>query len=337
MKTIARSNRARTCGMALLVMALLAVASQAYAFRFVVMADSPDNETEQTAFNKQGLEYIRGQILRLSPRPEMVFFLGDLVTMSQNKAGHAFIPDWQETMKPLAEAGIKIYVSVGNRELYPADLPVPSKALEEQFRTYFSKPPYFDMPGNGPDSPYNYQKLAYTVSHKNAFFVVLDTFAFKSDGSNWNNGLDAQQLNWFESQAGLATQKYKFVLTHGPVFSPEGVKTDSSMRQMWNIMQTYNFDAYFCGHEHIYSRWLINKDVDPTITKEMTQVITGSAGALPDHIFKITKNRKEVHAVALYNFVVGDVTNDGVYFSTYGINRNAGKYSIKPIDWFSIR
>ena len=337
MKSITRSNKAGIWGVVLLVMALLAITSQAYAFRFVVMADSPDNVTNQTAFNKQGLEHIRQHILRLSPRPDMVFFLGDLVTMSQDKTGHPFIPDWKETMKPLAEAGIKIYVSIGNRELYPANLPVPTKALEEQFRTYFSQPPYFDMPSNGPDNPYNYQKLAYSVSHKNAFFVVLDTFAFKSDGSNWNNGLDAQQLDWFESQAGLATQKYKFVLSHGPAFSPEGVQIDNSMRQMWNIMQTYDFDAYFCGHEHIYSRWLINKEVDPTITKNITQIITGSAGALPDHIFKVTKDRKEVHAFSLYNFVVGDVTNDGVYFTTYGINLNAGKYSTKFIDWFCIR
>lgn len=316
---------------------LLAVTSHAYAFRFVVLADSPDSETNQAGFNKNCLEFIRGQILKLNPKPDMIFFLGDLVTMSHDTSGHAFIPDWQNTMKPLAQAGIKIYVAVGNRDLYPANVPVPSPQIEEQFRTFFSQPPYFDMPGNGPDNPYNYQKLAYSVSHKNAFFVVLDTFAFKPDGSNWNNGLDTQQLDWLESQAAQSTQTFKFVLSHGPAFSPEGnsVHVDSSLpKNMWSIMQTYNFDAYFCGHEHIYSRWIINKTVDPTITRNVTQVITGGAGALPDQIFKVKESRQKVHAFSLYNYVVGDVSNARVKFSSYGIDLDAGKYSTRLIDQF---
>jgi len=322
-------------GLLLIVAALPAVSPGAYAFRFVVLADSPDNVTNQTAFNKKALQYIRTGILNLNPKPDMIFFLGDMVTMTHNKAGRSYLADWKEAMKPLALAGIKIYVAVGNRDLYSADIPVASKEMEEEFRTLFSDPPYFNMPGNGPDTPYNYKKLAYSVSHENALFVVLDTFAFKTDGSNWNNGLDAQQLSWLESQAVQAGRKYKFVFSHGPAFSPEGMSVDASVqKRMWGIMQAHNFDAYFCGHEHIYSRWEIDKTVDPTITRVITQVITGAAGAMPDQIFKVTKDRKEVRAFSLYNYVVGDVTDNGVYFFTYGIDQNAGKYSTKVIDWF---
>lgn len=339
MKLDLRKGKLGFWGVVLIAAALLAVTSQAYAFRFVVMADSPDNETNQTGFNKNALEYLRDRILDLSPQPDMVFFLGDLVTMTHDTQGHAYLPDWKETMTPLAQAGIKIYVSVGNRDLYPADVAKETKDLEEEFRTMFSDPPYFDMPSDGPASPYNYQKLAYTVSAKNVFFVVLDTFAFKADsGANWNNGLDSQQLSWLDSQVSQATQKYKFVLSHGPAYSPEGGTIDPSVQQqMWGILQAHNVDAYFCGHEHIYSRWKIDKKVDPSITTDITQIITGAGGALPDQIFKVTEDRKAVHAASLYNFVVGDVTGEGVRFRTFGIDQNAGKYSSKIIDQFTLK
>jgi len=48
---------------------LLAVCSHSYAFRFVVMADSPDNETNKAGLNLACLEYLRGQILEMNPRP----------------------------------------------------------------------------------------------------------------------------------------------------------------------------------------------------------------------------------------------------------------------------
>jgi hypothetical protein len=104
------------------------------------------------------------------------------------------------------------------------------------------------MPDNGPPS---YKKLAYSLAHENTFFVVLDTFGFKPDGANWDNGLDAEQLAWFSGQARGAAQKFKFAFSHGPAFSPEGFAVDDSVKKtMWGIMEGAKFDAYFCGHEH---------------------------------------------------------------------------------------
>ncbi len=344
MKFNIRKPKIGIWGLVLILAALLAVTSQAFAFRFVVLADSPDNETNKTAFNQNALEYVRARILSLNPKPDMIFFLGDLVTKAKGKVGdldnQPFLPLWKEVMRPIAQAGIKIYVAIGNRDLYPVTGYPPLKALEGEFQNYFGYDldPDFTMPANGPDNPYNYKYLAYAVSHENAFFVVLDTFAFKAPDylTNWDNGLDAQQLAWFQAQASQTTAKYKFVLSHGPAFSPEGWTTDPTMQQnMWGIMQDNQFDAYFCGHEHIYSRWKIDKTVDPTVTREITQVITGSAGALPDQIFKVKVNRNKVRAASLYNYVVGDIDGRGAHFQTYGIDLNAGKYSAKIIDRFS--
>ena len=328
-------------GLVLIIAAMLAVTPQALAFRFVVLADSPDNQTNQAGFNQNALEYLRDRILNLNPKPDMVFFLGDLVTKAHNLAGDRFLPQWQVVMSPLAQANIKVFVAVGNRDLYGAAGQT-EKSLETEFQTYFSGPP-FDMPANGPPS---YKYLAYSISHENALFVVLDTFGFYRDGDNpdgspkwvnWDNGLDAEQLGWFASQAGQATEKYKFVLSHGPAFSPEGWTVDPSVQQnLWDIMQDNHFDAYFCGHEHIYSRWKIDEALTPQPTPQITQIITGSAGALPDQIFKVKENRKKVHAASLYNYVVGDINGRSAHFKTYGIDLNAGKYSAKVIDRFTL-
>jgi len=344
MKFTMRKPKIGLWGLALILAALLAVTSQAFAFRFVVLADSPDNETNKTAFNQNALEYVRDRILNMNPQPDMIFFLGDLVTKAKGKVGdldnQPFLPLWKEVMRPIAQAGIKIYVAIGNRELYPVTGWPPIKALEGEFQNYFGYDldPDFTMPGNGPDNPYNYKYLAYSVSHENAFFVVLDTFAFKADGlTNWDNGLDAQQLAWFQAQATQSTAKYKFVLTHGPAFSPEGWSVDPSLPQtLWGIMQDNHFAGYFCGHEHIYSRWLIDKSLAPRPTPQITQVLTGSVGALPDQIFKVKQNRNKVRAFSLYNYVVGDIDGRGAHFQTYGIDLNAGKYSTKVIDRFSL-
>jgi hypothetical protein len=325
-------------GLVFFIAALLAVTSQAYAFRFVVTADSPDtvsswNENNK-GLNRECLEYINGQILALNPRPDMVFFLGDLVTRAHNAAGHRFLPDWKAAMKPLSLAGIKIYVAVGNRDLY-GNTGWTEKNLEAEFQQYFSDPPHFDMPNNGPPS---YKKLAYSLSHENAFFVVLDSFGFKPDGSNWDNGLDAEQLSWFSGQARGATEKFKFALSHGPAFSPEGWTVhDSVKKDMWGIMQGAKFDVFFCGHEHIYSRWGINRTVAPWVYRRIIQVLAGTAGAFPDHIFRVKQDRKKVHAFSLYNFMVVDVNVNDAQFTAYGIDWNAGNYSSRIIDRFALQ
>jgi len=329
-----------------LVISLLAV-SQAQALRFVVLADSPQlldkwpnynlggKLTAKAAINKECLEYLRDQILALNPKPDMVFFLGDLVTRAcypdENGNLHRFLPDWKDIMKALPENGIKVYVAIGNRDLYGSGGWPPQKELETEFQTYFSDPPNFDMPDNGPT---NYKKLAYSFTHDNAFFVVLDTFGFKPDGTNWDNGLDTEQLNWFFNQARNSDAKFKFVLSHGPVFSPEGWTVDSSMRSMWQIMEQFNFTAYYCGHEHIFSRWLIDKSVDPTITRSMTQTLTGTAGAYPDDPSSITKKDliKKAHIWSGYNYVVVDVGQVRTTQKAYGVTKETGVYKTKLID-----
>ncbi len=353
MNLTSRKPRLWILGLVLALTALLA-AAPAQAFRFVVLADSPQildkwpnynlipkpQLTPKAAINKEFLEYIREQILALKPKPDMVFFLGDLVTRACYPDGngdlHRFIPDWKEIMKTLPENGIKLYVAIGNRDLYGPEGWPPQKALEAEFQTFFSDFPNFDLPDNGPA---NYKKLAYSFTHDNAFFVVIDTFGFYWDEAqqtwvNWDNGLDTEQLNWFLNQAQNSDSRFKFVLSHGPAFSPEGWTVKPSMGSVWQIMEQFNFTAYFCGHEHIFSRWRIDKSVDPTITRIMTQTLTGTAGAYPDDPSSIIKkeNIRPAHIWSGYNFVVVDVGAGHAVQQAYGVTKETGQYKARVID-----
>jgi hypothetical protein len=340
-------------GLCLILSFVLSV-GQAQAFRFVVLADSPQSLdkwpnyhldpkpslTPKAGIDTEVLQYLCEQIKALKPKPDLVFFLGDLVTRACYPDGegnlHRFIPDWKEIMKTLPENGIKLYVAVGNRDLYGPEGWPPQKEWEAEFQTFFSDPPNYDMPDNGPA---NYKKLAYSFSYDNAFFVVLDTFGFKVDGSNWDNGLDAEQLAWFYNQAQGTDVKFKFVLTHGPAFSPEGFAADSSLREMWQTMEQFKFSAFYCGHEHIFSRWKINQSVDPTIAWSMTQTLSGTAGAYPDDPSSIKKkeNLKPAHIWLGYNFVVVDVSKHEVRQKAYGVTKESGAYKVKKIDSCKIR
>jgi hypothetical protein len=344
-----RKSRLGILGLFLIITTLL-VASPAQAFRFVVLADSPQSLdkwpnynlippgvlTPKAGINKELLDYIRDQILALKPKPDMVFFLGDLVTRAcyPNMDGslHYFLPDWKDIMRPLPQNGIKVYVAVGNRDLYGPEGWPPQKDQEAKFRDCFSDPPDFDMPDNGPPS---YKKLAYSFTYDNAFFVVLDTFGFKDNGTtNWDNGLDTEQLNWFRDQAQKSEARFKFVLTHGPAFSPEGYTVDTSMRTMWQFMEESNFTAFYCGHEHIFSRWLINKTMNPTIIRPMTQTLVGTAGAYPDDPSSI-KNKDNIKPARIwlgYNFAVVDVERGHVTQKAYGVTKETGEYKTRLID-----
>ena len=209
----------------LIIAFLLAVTSQTFAFRFVVLADSPDNQTNQAGFNQNALEYIRrsypplksqaGSGL-LSGRP------GDQGPQFGRRSFSSAMASRHEPPRPGAHQGF-----CGRREPGPvwghgAD----GKVFGSGISDLLLQSPLRYAGTLGPPS---YKYLAYSLSYENAFFVVLDTFGFYRDGDNpdgspnwvnWDNGLDAEQLGWFASQADQATEKYKFVLSHGPALFP---------------------------------------------------------------------------------------------------------------------
>jgi hypothetical protein len=283
------------------------------AFRFVVYADSRGTWDPGQEINVACLNYMNNQIINLNPKPDLVFFLGDMVTMAYDKNLQRLLPSWKELMQNAGFAfggqgpGIPLYVAIGNHELYDSkgDFLAP---LQGEYQYFFP-----EMPDDGPPG---YSKLAFTVKFGNSLFIVLDTFGFKEGNINWDNGIDEVQYGWFYTKASSSQARHKFVLSHGPAFSAEGLPVGNPITRdlMWQAMQTFNFDSYLAGHEHIFARGKPDGS--------LTQIISGSAGAQPDPKSKINSffnGKYPIKGASDYNFTVVDVKGDQVTYTAYAV------------------
>jgi hypothetical protein len=98
LKTIKRFR-----GLVVLILALTAMlwliagsiqaASGPDTVRFVVYADSRGGWTQGQEINTAALNYINNQIVNLNPKPDLVFFLGDMATVAYDASQHRLLPD----------------------------------------------------------------------------------------------------------------------------------------------------------------------------------------------------------------------------------------------------
>ncbi len=289
----------------------LQAASGSDNLRFVVFADSRGNWNQGQEINTAALNFINSQIVNLNPKPDLVFFLGDMATMAYDAAGKRLLPDWKKLMTDagfsfagLEPGKIPLYVAIGNHELYDSGGNYLA-LLQGEYQYFFP-----EMPSNGPA---DYNKLAYSMEFGNSFFIVLDTFGFMDGNRNWDNGIDELQYWWFYATALKSQAKHKFVLTHGPAFSTEGwpVGNPPLRDKLWQVMKDLQFDMYLCGHEHLYARW--------RPTGNLLQIISGAAGATPDDKNKspLIISKYPIYAFWDYNFTVVDVHGDQVAYQTY--------------------
>jgi len=316
-----------------LFLIMLICVSQAHAFRFVVYADSRAPKGDPNLFNHEVLGYINSQVQSLHPKPRFALFLGDMVNRGWDATySHNNLFDWKAFMKD-GLGDIPLFVGIGNTDLY-GNTGWTEYPLQAQYQDVFK-----NLPKNG---PHNYKQLAYSFEYgkgkERSLFVILDSFGFYNAEGNWvnfDNGYDSEQIKWFSKKARCSTAKHKFTLTHGPCFSVEGFPVQDSVRTIWKIMEKFRFDMFYCGHEHIFSRWTIDKNVFPDSTRKQTQTIVGSAGANPDNPANVKVNPKKAHIYSGYTFVVVDVKGDKIVQRAYAAVPNVqGGFSTKRIDTF---
>ena len=120
--------------------------------------------------------------------------------------------------KPLLDAGVKFYASLGNHD-------DPSER--------FYKP--FNMNG----------ERYYTYSKGSARFFVLDS-----------NYMDQEQLKWLEDQLSSSNDRWKIAYFHHPLYSSgERHGSEVDLRaQVEPLFIEYGVDVVFAGHEHFYER-----------------------------------------------------------------------------------
>jgi predicted phosphodiesterase len=148
---------------------------------------------------------------------EFVIMLGDNIYGGSSPKDYE--KKFEKPYKPLLDAGIKFYASLGNHDN-------PNERLYKLFNM------------NGA----NY----YTFKKANVRFFVLDS-----------NYMDAKQLAWLEKQLQEAgTNDWKICYFHHPLYSSG--KTHGSSVELRSLIEPmftkYDVDVVFSGHDHVYER-----------------------------------------------------------------------------------
>jgi len=236
---------AKRCFFILLIVLLAGICYSAQVWRFASMADSRGN------YNGVNVPVL-SQIVELvnAENCDLVIFAGDLVTGSSNSATlSSQLDNWISVMSNL---NCPYYPVPGNHEIQSSD-------AENIWRSKFN------LPTNGPSG---LEELVYSFDHKNAHFIGLD--------SNQYGNFHRIQYNWLEADLQANTQPHVFVYAHEPAY-PVGPHVGSSLDvypserdAFWSLLRAWKTGPYFCGHEHLYNRHVINFH---------TQVINGTCGA----------------------------------------------------------
>jgi len=272
------------------------------ATRFVVISDTQggDNGVNDKVYSK-AVKYIT----ELNPKPALVFYCGDIVNDGATGRDEEY-DHWLKVSKPIYDAKIPVYVTAGNHDISFSENMGKDKYLK-----------IFNFPKNGPEK---YKGLTYSFDLDNIHFTSYYTVNAP------------EQAEWLKNDLKNTVKAHVFVFKHVPPFPighyyHEKPKDDDERLMMsyngyikkrndfWGILDKYNIDILFCGHEHNYSRWLVDKKVNPDWKNKIYQIITVCGGHLRDE-----KIENPDVFFAVYNYIVVDVNGNEAAVKAYDIS-----------------
>jgi len=221
-------------------------------WEFIVTGDSRD---DHKPINTAILSELACEIVKY--QPEFVLVSGDLVNGYTNQAEmESQFNAWRNTMQPVYEAGIGVYVVRGNHDIgKPAGVSAWNKV-------------FGDMPDTGPEAEKN---LTYSFVHKNALVIGVDEYINKSK---------VNQV-WLDGQFSVNTRPHIFVFGHEPAFKVQHADCldnyPSNRDAFWGSIENAGGRTYFCGHDHFYDHARV--DNDGQADNDVHQYVVGTAGA----------------------------------------------------------
>ena len=179
--------------------------------RFAAIGDNGTGEAPEFAIGKQLEKYRRAAGF------DFVVMLGDNIY-----GGHRpvdFQKKFEQPFKPLLDAGVKFYASLGNHD---------DPDVERLYKP-------FNMSG----------KRYYSFNKGNVAFFALDS-----------NYMDPEQLRWLQAELEQSTKKWKIAFFHHPLFNAgKHHGPDLDLRsQLLPLFLKYNVNIVLSGHEHVYER-----------------------------------------------------------------------------------
>lgn len=272
--------------------------------RFIVIGDS---KGKVHGINEEVIIKILKNTCKLNPQPEFIVMCGDSVAGSMEE--EVLTVQLKRLRKLIEEYHSKISIIpvAGNHEVNTA-------SIDDRYEKTFSKI-YCDFV---PDCLLqNYNKTAYYKDFDDTRIIVLNAFHFGAV-----HKIEKEQLAWLEKSAS-ANKKYKIVFIHSPAF-PTGAHLGHCLDlhpeyrdAFWRVIDKYYIDIVFSGHEHNYSRRIIDSSFDKYkngFKNPVYQVITGGGGEKLSDKYK-SKEGVIVPPISKYHFVVVDIMTDGINVS----------------------
>jgi predicted MPP superfamily phosphohydrolase len=179
--------------------------------RFAVIGDSGTGDQEQYQVAKEMEAY------RQAVAFDFVIMLGDNIYGGHDPKD--FAQKFEIPYKPLLDAGVKFYASLGNHD---------DPNVERLYK------------------PFNMNGERYHTFKKDdvQFFALDSTY------------MDAKQLTWVEQNLRSSGARWKICYFHHPLYNDGKMHgPDLDLRnQLTPLLKIYGVNAVFSGHEHAYER-----------------------------------------------------------------------------------
>lgn len=286
------------------------------AFRFVVSSDSQGvDEGLKNGVDDgtgPGLDAVLNQIKNLDYQPQFIIGAGDLVAGTMGK-----IPsELQEQLTNFRTHYTKVFdintflPVIGNHEQKG------SIECQEMFTSMFSE--FTER-----------QDVHFCEGYNNTVWYYDDVksntriFALNTNNPKEEHKITGKQLEWLKSNINPAMGQNIFIM-HEPAYSTwhYGNALDRQVQardEFWDVVERANNPMVFCGHEHLYSRKLINSRFDETIggntyshEKQVYQIHIGGFGGGTNgtaNNYKGVVTRPE--SMGVHHFAVVDILKDG--------------------------
>ena len=223
-------------------------------WKFIVVGDTR-SDGEDNGVNIAVLSEIADEIV--DKGAEFVLVPGDLVLggVDQTELESEF-NTWRNTMKPVYDANIAVYVVRGNHD---RGSPEGTAAWNNVFP---------ELPDNGPSGEIN---LTYSAGHKNVFIIALDQYIV----------LRRVNQTWLNSQLSANTGPHIFIFGHDPAFKVNHSDCldayPANRDAFWFSIEKAGGRVYFCGHDHFYNHARVDNDGEPN--NDVHQYVVGTGGA----------------------------------------------------------
>ena len=293
----------------------LRTSPQEPAFSFVFTCDGRTGGLGGGDMALEGINGIsaRALVIQMARHaPHLLIFTGDLINgyTTREDDFRAQLRSWKRIYGPLWHE-VPVYTGMGNHEslldIFSDGVQVDKQAGQSAEAVFASE---FVHPMNGPEPEHPglppYQGSVYSFDYAGCHFTQLNSDYWYSSRPQQRAGnpfgrLLPGQLEWLEKDltaARTARAGHIFVFVHEPAFpngghvedalweggEAEGVKVRD---RFWSIVTRAGTSAVFCGHEHNYSRTLIDSKTpvhrDGTanagFVKPLWQITQGAAGA----------------------------------------------------------